>query len=86
MLSSMALTGIWQMCGRRDSVKGLKNTLHRTIGRNYFETKISVMEYASDWTKHRKSLAFTGHVIRSTTSSMPWSCEIIIGDGFHEFL
>ncbi|KAJ0095291.1 hypothetical protein Patl1_16923 [Pistacia atlantica] len=37
------------------------------------------MEYESDWTKHRKSSAFTAQVIRSATSFMPWSCKMPIG-------
>lgn len=74
------------MCGGGYSNRGLPNTLHRTQGSNYSNNRTSGMEFESDWTKHRKSLAFTAQVIRSATSFMPWSCKIPIGDGYHEFL
>lgn len=73
------------MCGG-DTSTGLPNTLRRTTGNNYSKSRTSGMEFESDWTKHRKSLAFTAQVIRSATSFMPWSCKIPIGDGYHEFL
>lgn len=74
------------MCGGRDNIKGLRDTQHKTTRRNYLKSKNFGMAYESDWTKHRKSLAFTAQVIRSATSFMPWSCRIPIGDGYHEFL
>jgi hypothetical protein len=40
----------------------------------------------SNWTKYRKSLAFTDQVIRSATSFMPWSLKIPISDSHHGFL
>lgn len=73
------------MCGK-DTTRDLPNTLRRTTGINYSKNKTSGMEFESDWTKHRKSSAFTAQVIRSATSFMPWSCKIPIGDGYHEFL
>ncbi|KAL5760169.1 hypothetical protein ACOSP7_018671 [Xanthoceras sorbifolium] len=84
----MALTDIREMyCGRGNS-RGVSvtNTNLGKIGRNYFKSRSSGMEYESDWTTHRKSSAFTAKVIRSATSFMPWSCKIPIGDGYHEFL
>jgi hypothetical protein len=73
------------MCGGRDNV-GFNNILHRRTERNYSKSKAFGMEFESDWTKHRKSSAFTAQVIRSATSFMPWSCRIPIGEGYHEFL
>ncbi|KAK2636770.1 hypothetical protein Ddye_031562 [Dipteronia dyeriana] len=81
----MALTDIWEMYCRRDNSRGVNSTTSKT-GRIHFKSKISGMEYESDWRTHRKSSAFTAKVIRSATSFMPWSCKIPIGDGFHEFL
>lgn len=75
--------GNWEMCGVRDNIRGIKDTLR---GRNYFNSKLCGMEYESDWTKHKKSSAFTAQVIRSATSFMHWSCKMPIGDGFHEYL
>ncbi|KAG8639994.1 hypothetical protein MANES_13G018350v8 [Manihot esculenta] len=74
----MALTEIWAMCGASDYFRGLRN-------RSY-KSRISGMEYESDWTRHRKSSAFTAQEIRSATPFMPWSCRISIGDSYHEFL
>lgn len=53
---------------------------------NYSRTSESGMDFESDWTEHRKSLAFTAQEIRFATSFMPWSCRIPISEGFHEFL
>lgn len=82
----MALNDIWEMSGARDGFGSFTNTLCTRTGRNYSKSKSSGMEFESDWTKHRKSSAFTAQVIRSATSFMPWSCKIPIGDGYHEFL
>jgi len=82
----MALTDIWAMFGARDNFGGLNNTFHRRTRRNFSKSKTFGMAFESDWTKHRKSSAFTAQVIRSATSFMPWSCRIPIGEGYHEFL
>lgn len=74
------------MCEARDYFRGLRSNLNKTTKRNYFKRKISGMEYESDWTRHRRTSAFTAQAIRSATSFMPWSCKIPIGDGYHEFL
>lgn len=74
------------MFGARNNSGRLGNTLHRTTERNNSKSKSSGMAFESDWTKHRKSSAFTAQVIRSATSFMPWSCRIPIGEGYHEFL
>ncbi|BFG16133.1 hypothetical protein CerSpe_024070 [Prunus speciosa] len=71
----MALTDTWAMRGGTYK-----------LGSNYFGSRTFVMEFESDWTKHRKLPAYTAHVMRSATSFMPWSCRIPIGDGYHEFL
>lgn len=83
----MAVRDIWAMRGIRNSSGnfGTGNTLCRTV-RNFSRTKTTGMAFESEWTKHRKSSAFTAQVIRSATSFMPWSCKIPIGDGYHEFL
>lgn len=86
MLNSEALTDIREMYCGRDNSRGVNNTILVRSGTNYFKSRNSGMEYESDWTKHRKSLAFTANVIRSATSFMPWSLKMPIGDGFHEFL
>ena len=74
------------MCGVGNSTRGLLNNLNERKVTDYSKSRISGMEFESDWTKHRKSLAFTAEVIRSATAFMPWSCKIPIGDGYHEFL
>lgn len=82
----MALIDIWAMCGERDYFRSLQYILNKTSKKSYFTRTISGMEYESDWTRHRKSSAFTAQAIRSATSFMPWSCKIPIGDSYHEFL
>ncbi|KAF7813614.1 F-box/kelch-repeat protein isoform B [Senna tora] len=73
------------MCEGNNS-SGLRFNWQKTSKRNYCGSRTSVMEFESDWTKHRKSSAYTAQVIRSATSFMPWSCRIPIGEGYHEFL
>ncbi|WJX33458.1 hypothetical protein P8452_21664 [Trifolium repens] len=63
-----------------------RNNWQKTTQKNHYKRKNTVMESESDWTKHKKSSAYTVQVIRSATSFMPWSCRIPIGEGFHEFL
>ncbi|KAI9080892.1 hypothetical protein K1719_037201 [Acacia pycnantha] len=82
----MAYSDIWAMCEGRYNSKCLRSNWQNTIGNNYCRSRISVMEFESDWTKHRKSSAYTAQVIRSATSFMPWSCRIPIGEGYHEFI
>lgn len=48
-------------------------------------TKIG-MEFESDWTRHKKSSAFTTQVISTATSCMHWPRKIPISKGYHEFL
>lgn len=74
------------MCEGSYNSNGLRSNWQQTIGKNYRRSRTSVMEFESDWTKHRKSSAYTAHVIRPSTSFMPWSCRIPIGEGYHEFL
>ncbi|PQQ16297.1 F-box/kelch-repeat protein [Prunus yedoensis var. nudiflora] len=62
----MALTDTWAMRGGRYK-----------LGSNYFGSRTFVMEFESDWTKHRKLPAYTAHVMRSATSFMP--CPILPG-------
>lgn len=44
------------------------------------------MEFESDWTRHKKSSAFTTQVISTATSCMHWCHKIRISKGYHEFL
>lgn len=82
----MAYSGIWAMCEGGYSLGSLRNNWQKTSKKDHCGSKTTVMEFESDWTKHRKSSAHTAQVIRSATSSMPWSCRIPIGEGFYEFL
>ncbi|KAA8533298.1 hypothetical protein F0562_033169 [Nyssa sinensis] len=88
MSSCMALADTWAMCGGRNNSGKLEIdiTLDRTTKKNYLRDRTTGMDFESDWTKHRKSSAFTAEVIRSATSFMPWSCKIPISEGYHEFL
>ena len=74
------------MCEGGYNFTSLRNNWQKTSQKNYCRSKTCVMEFESDWTKHRKSSAYTALVIRSATSFMPWSCRIPIGEGYHEFL
>lgn len=74
------------MCGQRNSSGNLKFITSLGTKQKSNRKQEGGMEFESDWTKHRKSSAFTAQVIRSTTSFMPWSCKISISEGFHEFL
>ena len=51
----------------------------------YIESQTFQMAYGYGWTKHRKSAAYKSQLICSVTNFIHWSCEIPIGDGFHEF-
>ncbi|ESW35739.1 hypothetical protein PHAVU_001G260700 [Phaseolus vulgaris] len=84
----MAYSGIWAMCEGGYSLGNLVNNLQKRIKKNLSGSRIiTVMEFESDWTKHRKSSAHTAQVIRSATSfTMPWSRRIPIVEGFYEFL
>ncbi|KAH1050545.1 hypothetical protein AAZX31_08G100700 [Glycine max] len=82
----MAYSDTWAMCEGKYNSGSLKYKLQKASKRDYCRTITSVMEFESDWIKHRKSSSYTAHVIRSATSFMPWSCRIPIGDGYHEFL
>lgn len=44
------------------------------------------MEFESDWTRHKKSSAFTTQVISTATSCMHWALKIPISEQYHEFL
>lgn len=83
----MALADIWAMSGGRNNSVNfeLGLTPDRTIN-NYTRGRTTVMEYKSDWKKHRKLSALTAQVICSATPFMPWYCKIPISDGYHEFL
>ncbi|KAK6930830.1 hypothetical protein RJ641_002623, partial [Dillenia turbinata] len=88
-LKEMEVTGgNWAMSvSRKNSGSSqVGNTLYRARNRKYSNNNVRGMEFESDWTRNRKSLAHTALVIRPATSFMPWSCKIPIGDGFHEFL
>ncbi|KAK6922398.1 hypothetical protein RJ641_012905 [Dillenia turbinata] len=88
-LKEMEVTGgNWAMSiGRKNSGSSqVGNTLFRARNRKYLNNVVCGMEFDSDWTRHKKSLAHTALVIRPATSFMAWSCKIPIGDGFHEFL
>ncbi|KAH1160743.1 hypothetical protein AAZX31_11G254100 [Glycine max] len=82
----MAYSGIWATCEGGYNLGSLRNSLQKTSKKNHCGSRTTVMEFESDWTKHRKSSAHTAQVIRSATSFMPWSCRIPIGEGFYEFL
>ncbi|GAB4840596.1 hypothetical protein Ancab_021368 [Ancistrocladus abbreviatus] len=83
----MALTGIQAMCGGRNSSGyiGSGCGFQRTV-RKYPTSLTCGMANESDWTKHRKSLAYAAQVISSATLFIPWSRKIPIGVGYHEFL
>ncbi|KAI8024055.1 hypothetical protein LOK49_LG03G00107 [Camellia lanceoleosa] len=83
--SSMALADNWAMCGERNNSGKVESgiTLGKTTKNNQPTTR---MEFEYDWTKHRKSSAFSAGVIHSATSFMPWSRKIPINEGYHEFL
>ncbi|KAK7359392.1 hypothetical protein VNO77_01350 [Canavalia gladiata] len=82
----MAYSDTWPMCEKRYNSGSLRYNWQKTSKRDYCRSITSVMEFESDWTKHRKSSAYTAHVIRPATSFMPWSCRIPIGEGYYEFL
>lgn len=44
------------------------------------------MEFEHDWTKHRKPMPFTAHLIRFAALLMAWSCRIPILEGYREFI
>ncbi|KAK7246982.1 hypothetical protein RIF29_41856 [Crotalaria pallida] len=70
------------MCEGRYNSSNLRYNKQKSSKRNYCRSRTPVMEFESDWTKHRKSSAYTAHVIRCATSFMPWSCRIPIGEGY----
>ena len=72
------------MCEGGYNLGSLRNSLQKTSKKNHCGSRTTVMEFESDWTKHRKSSAHTAQVIRSATSFR--SCRIPIGEGFYEFL
>ncbi|KAL3501028.1 hypothetical protein ACH5RR_035477 [Cinchona calisaya] len=80
----MDLAGIWAMCGKNNSSGS--SSLGTIIKQKDSKCRRGGMEFESDWTKHRKSSAFTAQAIRSATSFLPWSCKISRSEGFHEFL
>ena len=80
---SSSPAGICAICERRYYSRGIQNTLHKRTERNYYKRTFGM---ESNWTKYRKSLAFTDQVIRSATSFMPWSLKIPISDSHHGFL
>ncbi|KAK7319053.1 hypothetical protein RJT34_03765 [Clitoria ternatea] len=82
----MAYSDTWAMCeGRYNSVR-LRYYWQKTSKSDCCRSITSVMEFESDWIKHRNSsAAYTPRVIPSATSFMPWSCRIPIGEGYHEF-
>jgi len=82
----MAYSDIRAMCEGGYIFGRSRNNWQKTTQKNHCKTKTTGMESESDWTKHKKSSAYTAQVIRSATSFMPWSCRIPIGEGFHEFL
>lgn len=86
--SSMALADIWAMCGGTNNSRKVEIgiTLGRTTKNNQLKSKTTGMGFESDWTRHRKSSAFTAEVIRSATSFMPWSRKIPLTEGYHEFV
>lgn len=84
LCASMALADIWAMCWKSNS--SASSSLGSTIKKKDSSTQTGGMEFESDWTKHRKSSAFTAQAIRSATSFMPWSCKISRSEGFHEYL
>lgn len=59
---------------------------------NYSRNRAIGMEFESDctsesdWTRHKKSSAFTTQVISAATSCMNWARKIPITEGYHEFL
>ncbi|XLU51736.1 hypothetical protein S245_046550, partial [Arachis hypogaea] len=71
---------IWAMCEGRFHFGSLRYKGNNTSNTN------SVMELESEWIKHRKSSSYTAHVVRSSTSCMPWSCRIPMGEEYFEFL
>lgn len=81
----MAYIDIRVMCEGGYIFGSSRNNVQKTE-KNHCKRKTPVMESESDWTKHKKSSAYTAQVIRSATSFMPWSCRIPIGEGFYEFL
>lgn len=82
----MAYIDIGVMCEGGYIFGSSRNNRQKTTEKNHCKRKTPVMESESDWTKHKKSSAYTAQVIRSATSFMPWSCRIPIGEGFYEFL
>lgn len=74
------------MCEARSITGSLRNNWQKRSEKNQCRRRTTDMESESDWTKHKNSSAYTAQVIRSTTSFMPWSCRIPIGEGFYEFL
>ncbi|KAI4343376.1 hypothetical protein L6164_010732 [Bauhinia variegata] len=82
----MAFSDILAMCEGRYNWCSSRYSRQKTSKNNCCRSRTSAMEFESDWTKHRKSSAYTAQVIRSATSFMPWSCRIPIGEGYHEFL
>ncbi|KAK8582930.1 hypothetical protein V6N13_069696 [Hibiscus sabdariffa] len=74
----MALRDIRAMCGERNGYGGVGKNLQGATVNSYSKSRASGMEYESDWTKNRVSLALTAQVIRSATSLMPWCCKIPI--------
>ncbi|KAI5679359.1 hypothetical protein M9H77_10309 [Catharanthus roseus] len=57
--SSMALADIWAMCGQRNSSGNLKFIISLGTKQKSNRKQEGGMEFESDWTKHRKSSAFT---------------------------
>lgn len=82
----MAYPDIWAMCEGKYNFGSLRYNWQKTSKRDNCRSITSVMEFESDWIKHRNSSSYAAHVIRSATSFMPWSCRIPIGEGYHEFL
>ncbi|RYR46835.1 hypothetical protein Ahy_A07g032676 [Arachis hypogaea] len=81
-----AFVDIWAMCEGRFHFGGLRYKGNNTRKVAYCSNTNSVMELESEWIKHRKSSSYTAHVVRSSTSCMPWSCRILMGEEYFEFL
>ncbi|RYR48519.1 hypothetical protein Ahy_A07g034542 [Arachis hypogaea] len=64
------------MCEGRFHFGSLRYKGNNTSKVAYCSNTNSVLELESEWIKHRKLSSYTAHVVRSSTSCMPWSCRI----------
>lgn len=70
----------------RPFIAKLDVTVLQNIGRSCSKNSSSGMAFAPDEIKPTKSMRLIGQIAHSMTSFRPWSCKILMGDEYREFL